>query len=65
MPTISSVGPKPSRISASSEVVAVVDWALISTFFEVSSASSCEPFQNAGTWVAKSVVGVAVFEPGG
>ena len=44
--------------------VAVVDLALISTFLEVSSASSWLPFQNAGTWVANSVVGVAVFEPG-
>jgi len=40
--------------------IAVVDCALISTPLAVSSASSSEPFQNAGTGVATRVVGLAV-----
>ncbi len=65
MPTIKSVGPNPSRISANSDVVEVVDCALISTSLEISSVSSWVPFQNAGTCVANSVVAVAVLEPTG
>ncbi len=49
IPTIRSVGPKPSRISSHTGVVLVVDCALISTPLDVSSASSWLPFQNAGT----------------
>ena len=58
-PTISSVGPKPSRISASSEVLVLVDSALILTPFSCSSADSWLPFQKLGTCVANSFVGVA------
>jgi len=63
IPTNSSVGPNASRISASAEVLAVVDSALIVTPLLISSDSSWPPFQNAGTCVAKSVV--EVDEPAG
>ena len=53
----SSVGPNPSRISARTEVLGVVDSALIVTLLAVRSCSSLLPFQKAGTWVANSVVG--------
>jgi hypothetical protein len=62
IPTSSSVGPKPSRISASADVELVGDCALIMTPCSVSSASSLDPFQNDGTCVAKSFVGVAVLD---
>ncbi len=64
-PTISSVGPKPSRISASSDWLAVVDSALIFTPFSCSSADSWAPFQKLGTWVANSFVGVAFWSLAG
>ncbi len=59
MPTINSVGPKPSRISSSSDSLVVVDSALICTPFSCSSADSCAPFQKLGTCVANSFVAVA------
>ncbi len=58
-PTISSVGPKPSSSSTPSEVLLVVDSALIRTPFSCSSADSWLPFQKVGTCVANSFVGVA------
>jgi len=64
-PTISSVGPKPSSSSTSSDWLAVVDLALISTCFSASSADSWLSFQNAGISVENSVVGVAVLLLGG
>jgi hypothetical protein len=53
------VGPKPSRISASSEVPVVVDCALTSTPLLCRSVVSAELFQNVGTSVEDSVVGLA------
>ncbi len=64
-PTISSVGPKPSSSSASSEVLVLVDSALIFTPFSCSSADSWLPFQKLGTCVANSFVGVAFVSLGG
>ena len=58
-PTISSVGPKPSSSSLSSDVLVAVDFALTSTPFSCSSAASWLPFQKLGTSVANSVLGVA------
>src|SRR5450432_43470 len=59
-PTISSVGPNPSRIERISGVVLVVDWALTWTRCDLSRAVNWSWFQNVGTWVANSVVGLAV-----
>ena len=59
-PTISSVGPKPSSSSASSDWLVVVDSALICTCFSCSSAESWLPFQKVGTCVANCFVGVAL-----
>ena len=63
-PTISSVGPKPSSSSTSSDGVLLVEEALISTCFSASSADSWLSFQKAGISVEKSLVGVALL-PGG
>ncbi len=59
-PTIRSVGPNPSKSSASSDWLAVVGLALISTCFSLSRAESWVLFQNVGTSVANSFVGVAL-----
>ncbi len=64
-PTISSVGPKPSNSSASSDWLLVVDSALISTAFSSNRADSAPPFQKLGTWVANSFVFVGLLELGG
>ena len=64
-PTSSSVGPKPSSSSASSERPVSVDLALISTPFSCSSDPSAPPFQNVGTCVANRVVGLAFESLGG
>jgi hypothetical protein len=62
---MSRVGPKPSRISARSEVVGVVDWALTWTPLDCRRAASCWLFQKDGTWVANRLVGLAfVFDAG-
>jgi hypothetical protein len=58
-PMKKSVGPNESRMSASVEVLCVADLALISTPWASSSASNWLPFQNAGTCVANSIVGIA------
>ena len=63
--TINRVGPKPSRRDTSSDIVLVVDCALISTPWACSSAVSWSLFQNAGTSVANSVVAVAFESPAG
>ena len=65
MPTISSVGPNPSRISTSSDSLVVVDSATILTPFSCSSADSSLPFQKLGTWVANSFEGVALLSLAG
>ncbi len=62
---ISSVGPKPSSSSASSEVFDEVDSALIVTCFSCSRAVSWPPFQKVGTSVANSFVGSAFVSLGG
>ena len=54
-----SVGPNPTRSSVSSDVPGLGFLALTSTFSEVSWSVSWLVFQNDGTWVANSVVGVA------
>jgi hypothetical protein len=64
-PTIKSVGPKPSSSSASSDLLSVVGFALIWTFFSFSSAVSCSSFQKVGISVANSFVGVAFWSLGG
>ena len=56
---ISSVGPKPSSNEASSEVLCVVEVALICTPRDCNSAVSWSLFQNVGTSVANNVVGIA------
>jgi hypothetical protein len=63
-PTISNVGPNPSRIDSNSEVVAVVDCAFICTSLDCKRAVSWSLFQKLGTWVANSFVAVPV-EPAG
>ena len=65
MPTISSVGPKPSSSSSRIDWLVVGEVAVIVTCSASSSALSCVLFQKAGTWVANSAVGVAVFESAG
>jgi hypothetical protein len=60
----SSVGPNESRMSASVEVLCVVDFALIWMWLALSSDSSWLPGQNAGTCVANSVVGVVLLLAG-
>ena len=65
MPTISSVGPKPSRNETTKDVVWVVDCALISTSWACSNAASWSLFQNVGTSVANSFVAVALGSPAG
>ncbi len=62
---ISSVGPKPSSSSASSEVFVEVASALIWTCFSCSRADSWLPFQKVGTSVEKSLVEVAFSSLGG
>ena len=64
-PTSSIVGPKPSSNSTTSEVLFVVDLALISTFFSLSSVVSAEELQNVGISVLKSFVVVGFLEAGG
>jgi hypothetical protein len=62
--TKSSVGPNPSRISASSDLPGFGFWALTWTPFSWSSFVSAVLSQNVGTSVEKRVVGV-VLPPGG
>jgi hypothetical protein len=64
-PTSSSVGPNPSRISASKEVRCDVDWAFTWTPCERSSEVRSLLFQKVGTSVENSVVGVALVSLGG
>src|SRR5580704_17719376 len=54
-----SVGPNPTRSSVRSDVAGLGFFALTSTFSEVSWSVSWLVFQNDGTCVANSVVGVA------
>jgi len=61
----SSHGPKPSSNSLSSDVPGFGFCALTSTFFSWSRAVNDALFQKLGTWVEKSVVGVAFVSLGG
>ncbi len=58
-PTMSSTGPKPSSSDRKTDWLVDVDCALMTTFLEASRLASCGLFQNVGTSVANSVVGVA------
>ena len=64
-PTSSSVGPKPSSSSESSEAPGFGFFALTSTPFDSSGFETSLPCQKDGICVANSVVGVASLSFGG